>query len=110
MSIFLLSILSWRFVMCHSEPSRGIPQIKQQGTPWDQSTALPFPRDNRFYGARRDHVHRIPLKILPKMPRIPRRGRSVCTACAYLMSPIAVENCGFSTAEVKPEEVCACAK
>ena len=33
---------------------------------------------------------------LPKKPR----GRSGCMACAYLMMPMAVENCGFSNAEI----------
>ena len=36
-------------------------------------------------------------------------ARSACTACAYLIRPIAVENCGFSKAEVRPDIVCACA-
>src|SRR5581483_9894366 len=54
-------------------------------------------------------LHRLPLKILPRIRPIPRAGRSVCTACAYLINPIAVENCGFSTAAVTPDVVCACA-
>ena len=36
------------------------------------------------------------------------RGRCGCMAWAYLMRPIAVENCGFSKAEVTPLTVCAC--
>jgi hypothetical protein len=41
-------------------------------------------------------LHRIPGKKRLKMRPNPRRwGRSACTASAYLINPIAVENCGF---------------
>ena len=40
----------------------------------------------------------------------PRGGRSVCITCANLTNPIAVENCGFSTADVTPQVVSACAR
>ena len=56
-------------------------------------------------------VHRILLKSFPNKPAPGRlRGwRSTCTAWAYLIKPIAVENCGFSKALVRPDMVWACA-
>src|SRR5262245_50784674 len=54
--------------------------------------------------------HRFPLKSLPKIRLNPRDGRSVCMTCANFTRPIAVENWGFSTADVTPHAACACVR
>src|SRR5215217_2618704 len=53
-------------------------------------------------------VHRFPLKSPRKIRVNPRAGRSVCITCANFTKPIAVENWGFSTADVTPHVACAC--
>ena len=58
---------------------------------------------------RRISVIAFPQKAAENATESAPRGRSACTACAYLINPIAAENCGFSKAEVSPDIVCACA-
>ena len=76
---------------------------------FDWNRVLP-PLGEAVVFAKLNHIdlsifHLLPLKILPRIRPNPRAGRSVCTAWAYLINPIAVENCGFSTAAVTPEVV-----